>query len=125
MILLGHPLIESKPFYRINLITSISKTPAQATVFFEFNPNFAQYCTTQNISFAMHVKHIKELVLAHALGASYFVVDKALAAHAQKIANDYLYDGKIILLSNDDADIEFAASHGIDGILFEAGIQTL
>lgn len=85
----------------------------------------AAYCAKEKVVFALHVKHIKELMLANALGASYFVVDKALAANAQKIADDYLFDGKILLLSHDESEIEFAASHGIDGILFEAGITSL
>ena len=63
--------------------------------------------------------------MANALGATYFIVDKSLALHAQKIADDYLFDGKVLLLSNDDNEIEFAASHAIDGILFEAGMVNL
>lgn len=125
MLLIGHELIPSEPFYRVVSIEEIAKTPSQAVVLFDFEPTLSAYCVSQNVSFALHVKHIKELVLANALGATYFIVDKSLALHAQKIADDYLFDGKILLLSNDDNEIEFAASHGIDGILFEAAIVSL
>lgn len=125
MLLIGHELIPYEPFYRVVSVEEITKTPSKAVVLFDFEPTLAAYCVAQNVSFALHVKHIKELVLANALGATYFVVDKSLALHAQKIADDYLFDGKVLLLSNDDNEIEFAASHAIDGILFEAGMVNL
>jgi len=125
MLLIGHELIPYEPFYRVVSVEEIAKTPSNAVVLFDFEPTLAAYCVAQNVSFALHVKHIKELVLANALGATYFVVDKSLALHAQKIADDYLFDGKVLLLSNDDNEIEFAASHAIDGILFEAGMVSL
>ena len=124
MLLIGHSLIPSEPFYRVVSIEEIAKTPSQAIVMFDFEPTLATYCAAQKVPFALHVKHIKELILANALGASYFVVDKGLALHAQKIADDYLFDGKVLLLSSDDNEIEFAASHSIDGILFETGIHS-
>lgn len=124
MLLIGHELIPSEPFYRISNQEEIAKTPSQAVVLFDFDTSLAQYCQAQKIPFALHVKHTKELILANALGASYFVVDKSIAAHAQKIAEDYLFDGKVLLLSNDENEIEFAASHAIDGILFETAIKS-
>lgn len=123
MLLIGHPLIPSPIFRYIRAQEEIMQTPPNGSLFFDFDVALATYCKSQNITFALHVKNIKELVLANALGSTYFAVDKALAIHAQKIADEYLFDGKILLLSNDDNDIEFAASHGIDGILFEDGVK--
>ncbi|AFL67738.1 hypothetical protein [Sulfurospirillum barnesii] len=123
MLLIGHEAIAFKPFYHIHAYEDIAKTPSNSTVLFDFHINLAHTCAQENIPFALHVKQIKELMFAHALNASYFVLTKDLALQAQKIADDYLFDGKILLLSNDENDIEFAALHGIDGILFEAGIQ--
>lgn len=125
MLLIGHELIPSEPFYKVASREEIAKTPSQAVVLFDFEPSLSAYCMAQNVAFALHIKNIKELVLANALHASYFVVDKALALHAQKIADDYLFDGKVLLLSSDDTEIEFAASHAIDGILFDTGIRAL
>ena len=125
MILIGHKLISSEPFCHVASIEEIAKTPPHAVILFDFEPALAAYCAEQKLVFALHVRHIKELILANALGASYFIVDKSLALHAQKIADDYLFDGKVLLLSNDENEIEFAASHAIDGILFESGINSL
>ncbi len=123
MMLWGHNAIASEPFYAIHVYEDIAKTAPNSVVLSPFDVTLAQKCHAEKICFALHVKQIKELVLANALGASYFVVTKDIALHAQKIADTYLFDGKVLLLSNDENDIEFAALHGIDGILFESGIR--
>lgn len=125
MILIGHSFVESKPFYRISEMAHIALTPPSSTVFFDYDTVLCRYCQAQKIASAVHVKHIKELVLAHALGASFLIVDKALVLNAQKIANDYLFDGKILLLAHDEQEIEFAALNGIDGIILPEGIKSL
>ena len=125
MLLIGHDAIAFKPFYAIHTFEEVQTTPSYSIVLFDFNTVLAKKCADEKILFALHVKQIKELILANALGASYFIVTKSLALQAQKIADDYLFDGKILLLSNDENDIEFAALHGIDGILFEKGIHSL
>lgn len=124
MLLIGHPSIKNSLFYRIELQAHIAQTQPNSILFFDFDVELSHYCQEQNLTFALHVKNIKELVLANALGASYFVVDKSLASNAQKVADDYLFDGKVMLLANDDNDIEFASLNVIDGILFENGIVT-
>lgn len=125
MILIGHADVKSPLFYRIETCEQIASTPPNSTVIFEYAPTLSRYCAENCIRTAVHVKHIKELILAHAMGASYCVVDKSFAINAQKIADDYLFDGKILLLSSDENDIEFAAINAIDGILFVNGIKSL
>lgn len=125
MILIGHPDVQSQFFYRVDTIEHIASTPSQSVVLFDYQVFLCEYCKANGIAMAIHVRHIKELMLAHALGASFLVVDKALAIHAQKIADDYLFDSKILLLGHDDEEIEFAALNGVDGILFERGIVRL
>lgn len=122
MVLIGHPSIPSPIFRSIRTQEEIAQTPPNSLLFFDFDVALATYCKAQNITFALHVKNTKELVLANALGAAYFVVDKALAINAQKVADDYLFDGKVLLLSAEDNDIEFAASYAIDGVLFGGGV---
>jgi hypothetical protein len=125
MILIGHKDITFSPMYRIVAAEDIAQTPPKSTVLFEYDALLAHYCHENTVSFAIHVKHTKELVLSQALGASFLVVDKALSLNAQKIAEQYLFDAKILLLSMDDNDIEWAALNAIDGILFHSAIQGL
>lgn len=125
MILIGHALVAHKPFYAIEKIEDIAQTPSNASLLFHFDANLCTYCHKNQLSFALHVKNIHELVLGNALGASYFIVDKSLAINAQKVADDYLFDSKILLLASDENEIEFVAFNAIDGIIFEEGIQAL
>ena len=125
MLIIGYPSIPYTSFYQIKSIAQIAQTPSNGLLLFDFDIELCTYANTQNFSFALHVKNIKELVLANALGAKYFIVDKSLAINAQKVADDYLFDGKIMLLSMDESDIEFVALNAIDGIIFEESIKFL
>jgi len=124
MMLIGHPEVESPFFYRVTQPEQIGLTPPGSIVLFEYSPHLSHYCRDNHLLAAVHVKHIKELVLACAMGTAYCIVDKSLAINAQKIADDYLFDAKILFLSHDENDIEFAAMNAIDGILFSDGIKT-
>ena len=125
MLIIGYPSIPYTSFYQIKSIAQIAQTPSNGLLLFDFDIELCTYANTQNLSFALHVKNIKELVLANALGAKYFIVDKSLAINAQIDADDYLFDGKIMLLSMDESDIEFVALNAIDGIIFEESIKFL
>ena len=125
MLIIGYPSIPYLSFYQIKSIAQIAQTPSNGLLLFDFDIELCTYANTKNLSFALHVKNIKELVLANALGAKYFIVDKSLAINAQKVADDYLFDGKIMLLSMDESDIEFVALNAIDGIIFEESIKSL
>lgn len=124
MMLIGHADVAFSPFYRIQTEHDIAQTPPNSTVLFEYDASLAQFCHTHKVSFAVHAKQAKELILSHNLGASFIVVDKALSLNAQKIAEHYLFDAKIVLLSSDDTEIEWAALNGIDGILFHSAITS-
>lgn len=125
MILIGHVLVPYEPFYAIATREQVIKTPSNASLVFHFDAKLCDYCQKNQLVFAVHVKNIQELVLANALGASYFFVDKSLAINAQKVADDYLFDGKVLLLASDENEIEFVAFNAIDGIIFEKGILPL
>lgn len=125
MLLIGHPLLQNEKFYYITVLEQIKQSKPNATLFFDFDVPLSNYAQAQQLTFALHVKNIKELVLANALGASFFIVDKSLAINAQKVADDYLFDGKVMLLGIDENDIEFVALNAIDGIIFKDGIIAL
>ncbi len=126
MILIGHPQIAYRPFYFVKHIEEIDKTPSGSTVVFAFSEegaSLAEHCRKNGVRFAMIVDSYKEVIFANALGSAFIVVDRSLAKKAQTFANEYLCDAKILLYASDERDLEWAAEAGIDGMLFEEGIE--
>ncbi|MDD3324374.1 MAG: hypothetical protein PHN38_04580 [Sulfurospirillaceae bacterium] len=123
MILIGHDIVPFQPLFLVSTKEDIANTPSNANILFIFNKALLGYCVEQKIPFSLHVEDIKELVIGNALGASYLLVSKKFAKQAQKIAEEYFFDSKILLLGKKEDDIEFAAFQGIDGIIFKKGIR--
>ncbi len=126
MIILGHDFIKSEPFYFIKKVEDIINTPSNSTIVFEFsekNLEFCEHCQKEDVSFAIIADVVKDVLFANSLGASFIICDKKLSPKAQKLADEYMFDAKILLYGVDNADLEWAADLGIDGILFEKGID--
>ncbi len=126
MIIIGHPWIAYKPFYFIKSREDIAKTPANSTVIFSFSEahlDLCRYCQENGISFALICDTKEDVLLAQASACDFIVCDKAVAPAAQKFADGYLFDAKILLYSGAKEDILWAADHEIDGILLEEGID--
>lgn len=125
MLLFGHRFIPSQSFYHISDIDSITKTPPSSTLYLTFseeNLDIITYLQENLLSFALSIKNITELIYASSLGASYIILDKELAKTAQKIAETYLFDAKILAVVEDDDEIEELALLGIDGVIFSNAI---
>ena len=121
MLIYGHRFISSKSFYHILDIDSISNTPPSSTihlVFSEENLDIVSHANLNQISLSICVKSITELIYASALDASFIIVKSHLAKDAQKIANEYIMDAKILVLIENEDEIEKYANIGIDGVIF-------
>ena len=125
MILIGHPYIDFKPFEKIEKKEDIANTSSGAVVVFDFQADtvsLCQYAKNNDVLFALFVREESDVVLASALGAAYIICDKSLVKTAQTFADDYLFDAKILLESDSEEDIVYAAKNSIDGIIFKKGI---
>lgn len=125
MLFFGHRFIESEKFYHVFDIDTIMQTPPSSTIYLEFdekNLDIINYLKNNDIAFALKVKNITELMYASALDASYIHVEQKLAKTAQKIAENYLFDAKILVHVEDEEDIEEMALLGIDGVIFAEAI---
>ncbi|WP_457748687.1 hypothetical protein [Sulfurimonas sp.] len=125
MLFFGHRFIQSKKFYHVFDIDAIIQTPPSSTIYVEFdeqNLDIINYLQDNKIHFVLKVKNITQLMYASALGASYIHVEQNLAKTAQKIAENYLFDAKILVHVEDENEIEEMALLGIDGVLFAEAI---
>ena len=125
MFLFGHRFIKSEPFYHVLDIESISHTPPSSTVFVEFsesNLDIIEHAILNSITLAISAKNITEIIYASSLGASFIVVSKQLSSTAQDLANNYLFDAKILVHIESEDDIEELAVLGVDGVIFSNAI---
>ncbi len=126
MIIIGHKWIDYMPFYYVHSIEDIKESPSNSNVlilFSEDNLDLCKYCSSNNIVFGLGVRKKKEIVLASAIGASFLISDsKKLIKKAQKLAENYLFDMKIMFLIENEKSMMWAVNRGIDGILFERGV---
>ena len=126
MIIIGHKWVDFEPFYLIKKSEDISLTPSNSRLIFPFkeeNLGLCRHCAENNLSFALICDTRQDVLFAQALGAEFIVCDKSGAVQAQKFADGYLFDAKILLYTGAESDMEWAAEHEIDGILFEEGID--
>jgi len=119
MLIFDKMLTGDLPFFEIISFEDIKSTPANSTVLFDFDIELAKRCRKSSLSYAMRVKDIKELVYANALECEYAFVNKEFAKTAQNIADEYIFDMKIILPVTSKDELEWAALQSIDGVLVD------
>ena len=119
MIILGDKLIPFEDIFVIDSIEKIKSTKANSTLIFSYDENLLKYCFENSLNFAVLVNSIKEAVYSNSLGAKYIISSKDLAKEIQKIAENYMYDSKIlaIITSNDEFDEIIEAQ--IDGVIYK------
>lgn len=125
MLLFGHSFIKNESFYHITDIDAIERTPSTSSIYIKFeksNLDLIEYAKKNGVDFALDVQNINELIYASALGAKYIILLKELAKTAQKIAETYLFDAKILVKIEEENEIEEMALQGIDGVIFSNAI---
>ncbi|MEN4052581.1 MULTISPECIES: hypothetical protein [Sulfurimonas] len=125
MLIFGHRFIKNDEFFHIFDSESLQKTPPSSKIYLDFdesNLDIIEHLSSNHIAFGLGVTNITELLYAAALGASYIVVHQKLAKTAQNIAENYLFDAKILVHITQESEIEEMALLGIDGVLFPEAI---
>jgi len=125
MLIFGHPWIKSKAFRKVFSIEDIKQAPSDAIVLLEPLSDsiaLAQYCQTHHINFAVTVTSVTEALFANALGSSYLLSQVEDAARIQPIAQEYLFDTKVLTLITNEKEIKKMAELSIDGVLFPEAI---
>ena len=125
MIVIGHPWIKSSQFCKVFSIEDIKKSKAEDIVLLEplvDSHSFAQHCQDSSIVFAVVVNTLDDAIFANALGAKYIICKEDDALMIQPIAQEYLFDTRVLVLIHSEKEISKIASGGIDGVIFSEAI---
>ena len=125
MLIFGHRFIDSERLYHVDTIEAIIHTPSNSLIYLIFdedNLDIISHLRLNNVRFALDVATMRELIYAQNLGASFITVQAELAKSAQKIAETYLFDAKILVHVREASQIELMAYEGIDGVIFSDAI---
>ncbi len=125
MIIIGHPWIESSRFSKVFSKEDIKNSKVDDIVLLE--PlvdaiDLAKYCQNNDIPYAVAVNTLNEAIFANALDANYMICEEDEACVIQPIAQEYLFDTKILVLVHEEKDISKIARSGIDGVIFAEAI---
>ncbi len=125
MLIFGHRFIPSDSFYHVSSIDDILHTPPSSIIYLEFdesNLDIINHAHENSIDMALLVKNTTELIYASSLMARYIIVHREIAKTAQNIAENYLFDAKIIVKIESENEIEEIALLGIDGVLLSNAV---
>ncbi|MGE0051732.1 MAG: hypothetical protein AB7S49_09400 [Arcobacter sp.] len=119
MIIIGDDLIPFEELNLINSIEDIKNTKANSALLFFYNEELLKYCFKNELTSAVVVKSIKEAIYCNSLNAKYIICEKKLAKKLQKIADNYMYDSKILAIIKSNDELENIAKNEIDGVIYK------
>ncbi|RLA69290.1 MAG: hypothetical protein DRG09_06120 [Epsilonproteobacteria bacterium] len=125
MIIIGHPWIKSNRFLKVFSIKCIEESQPGDIVLLEplvDSHNYAIHCQNNNIPFAVVVSTLTDALFANALGAKYIICEEDDALMIQPLANEYLFDTRLLVLIHTEKEICKIARGKVDGVLFAEAI---
>jgi hypothetical protein len=125
MIIIGHPWVESSRFCKVFSEEDIKKCEADDIVLLEplrDSHTLARYCQVNQVPYAVVTNSLEEAIFANALGASYIICEEDDALMIQPVAQEYLFDTRVLVLIHDEKEITKIARGGIDGVIFSEAI---
>jgi hypothetical protein len=124
MIIIGNKYIKYPELCVIKSIKEIQTTDANSIVAFKFDKTMAKYCNDNDVKYAIFSDCIIDAVFANGLNASFIIVEHN-GIQIQKLAENYMFDSKILQMIEDDNAIEQVALCGIDGVVYQSLLKDL
>lgn len=120
MILIGDSLIPHKAFCFIDSIADIDNTMPNSTLIYNYDENLLLYTRKNNLEAAVVVNSIKEAIYCNALKVKFIICDKKVAKSVQKVAENYMFDSKVLAIIEENEEIEKIALAEIDGVIYSS-----
>lgn len=118
MIIIGDELIKHETITKISSINEILNTSSLEVLIFEYNEDLMKYCFENNLNFGVIVSNLKDSIYANALKSKYIIANLDLAITIQKIAENYMFDSRVLVIIESNENIEAVALNHIDGVIY-------
>ena len=118
MIIIGDKLVPFEEVIYIKNIENIKDTKANSTIIFDYDEKTLEYSYKNNLSSAVVVSSIKEAIYCNSLNVKYIISEKNLACEIQKIADNYMYDSKNLVIIDSNEEFEQTTIAQIDGVIY-------
>lgn len=118
MILIGDKIVPYETCFFIDTKEKIENTKPNSTLIFNYNEELLTFCKENNIFCAVIVNNIREAVYCNALNSRYIICKKAISKNIQKIAENYMFDSKVLTVIEKSDEIEEVALSEIDGVIY-------
>ena len=123
MIIIGDKLVPFEEVIYIKNIENIKYTKANSTIIFDYDEKTLEYSYKNNLSSAVVVSSIKEAIYCNSLNVKYIISEKNLACEIQKIADNYMYDSKNLVIIDSNEEFEQTTIAQIDGVIYRELIK--
>ncbi len=123
MILIGDKNIPYENIKIVYDIDDIKNTKANSIVLFDFNIALLKYTQLNDVKSAVLVHNIKDVIYASNLDAFYIIPNNDILIKTQKLADNYMFDSKILAIIENDEELEQMALEEIDGVIYKELIQ--
>ena len=127
MLIIGHPWVQSPKFHKVFSLEALKKSRADEIVLLQAladSHTLAQYCQDNGIAYAVETTSLDDALFANALGAKYMLCEEDIASTIQPIAQEYLFDTRILVPIENEKKIAKIAKSGIDGVIFAEAIYS-
>lgn len=122
MLIFGHKLIEKPEFYWLTR----AEFKQNAVNCFIYDESLIQKAQKAGVKFGILAQNADEILLANALKAEFILLENEnLAKKASKMAEFYLFDSKILLITNSLEKLEKAYKMGVDGVILKELLQEI
>ena len=118
MIIIGDKLVPFEEMTYIKNIENIKDSKANSIVMFNYDEKMLKYAYENELSSAVIVTSITEAIYCNSLNVKYIISEKHLAIQIQKIADNYMYDSKNLVIINSNEEFEHIAKDEIDGVIY-------
>ena len=118
MIIIGDKLVPFEEITYIKNVENIKDSKANSIVMFNYDEKMLKYTYENELSSAVIVTSITEAIYCNSLNVKYIISEKHLAIQIQKIADNYMYDCKNLVIINSNEEFEHIAKDEIDGVIY-------